>query len=95
MRGCLFGKHLFYSILTGDTVGHINAHSGTDAWGDAEAREYFESVGTSVSGFGSDLPSLSHETHRGRFLCCPFATARLLRVVPSLRLTADLSHWVR
>ena len=37
---------------------------------------------------------MAHETHRGRYLCCPFATARLLGRVPSLRLTADLSHWV-
>ena len=40
------------------------------------------------------LPPVSHETHRGRALCCPFATARLLRRVPQLRLTSDLSHWV-
>ena len=40
------------------------------------------------------LPRLSHETHRGRVLCCPFATARLVRALPRLRLTADFSHWV-
>ena len=32
--------------------------------------------------------------HRGRFLGCPFATARLVRSVPTLRLTSDFSHWV-
>ena len=37
---------------------------------------------------------MAHATQLRRYLCCPFATARLLRRVPSLRLTADLSHWV-
>ena len=72
----------------------VNAHSGSDAWTQSEAQHYFESVGAEAASLGSALPSVSHETHRGRYLCCPFATARLLEVVPSLRLTSDFSHWV-
>ena len=73
---------------------HVNAHSGSDHWGDAEAIDYFESAIGTAHALGDALPSVSHETHRGRYLCCPFATARLLHKVPSLRLTSDFSHWV-
>lgn len=38
--------------------------------------------------------SISHETHRGRPLGNPFLTLRLLHALPSLRLTADISHWM-
>lgn len=73
----------------------VNAHSGSDAWSEAEACEYFGALAqASDAGLGGALPPVAHETHRGRYLCCPFATARLLGRVPSLRLTADLSHWV-
>jgi sugar phosphate isomerase/epimerase len=36
---------------------------------------------------------LLHETHRGRALFSAPATAAYLRVIPALRLTADLAHW--
>ena len=59
----------------------VNAHSGSDAWSEAEAVDYFEGVSREVGaitegGGASALPAVSHETHRGRYLCCPFATAR-------------------
>eukprot|EP00966_Prymnesium_polylepis_P075841 1758758-Prymnesium_polylepis.1 len=72
----------------------VNGHSGSDAWTEAEACEFFEATTEAASTLGDALPPLSHETHRGRYLCCPFATARLLRRVPTLRLTSDFSHWV-
>lgn len=72
----------------------VNAHSGTDAWAEAEARDYFEAVAAASPALGDALPPVAHETHRGRYLCCPFATARLLARVPRLRLVSDLSHWV-
>lgn len=71
----------------------VNAHSGTDAWSEDEARHFFEAVGEGSRVFGGALPAVSHETHRGRYLCCAFATARLLAELPSLRLTCDFSHW--
>ena len=71
----------------------VNAHSGSDAWSEAEAVAFFERVIADVAQLDA-LPAVSHETHRGRFLCCPFATARLLGHLPSLRLTSDFSHWV-
>ena len=72
----------------------INAHSGSDAWGESEAHDFFEAALATASSHGDNLPPVSHETHRGRYLCCPFATARLLHAQPSLRLTSDFSHWV-
>ena len=73
------------------TILRVNAHSGSDAWSETEAVDYFEEV----QGVLADLPvDVSHETHRGRYLCCPFATARLLQRLPTLRLTSDFSHWV-
>ena len=67
----------------------VNAHSGSDAWSEPEAVAFFERAVGDACGL-----DVSHETHRGRYLCCPFATARLLEKVPSLRLTSDFSHWV-
>jgi hypothetical protein len=75
-------------------IRHVNGHSGIDSWGEGEARDFFEAVASAARGCGDALPPLSHETHRGRYLCCPFATARMLAAVPSLRLTSDFSHWV-
>lgn len=73
---------------------HVNAHSGTDAWAEAEAVDYFEAALNAGASLGTAVPDISHETHRGRYLGCPFRTARLLERVPALRLTSDFSHWV-
>lgn len=70
----------------------VNAHSGADSWTEAEGAEFFAQLGARVGGL--DVPRLSHETHRARFLRCPFVTRRLLRAHPWVRLTVDLSHWV-
>ena len=80
--------------LVGPGALRVNAHSGSDAWTEAEAQEFFEATFEAADELGDALPPLSHETHRGRYLCCPFATARMLRKLPSLRLTSDFSHWV-
>lgn len=36
---------------------------------------------------------VSFETHRGRTLFNPWITVQILKELPSLRLTADFSHW--
>ena len=36
---------------------------------------------------------VAHETHRGRLLFTPWATASYLQEFPELRLCADFSHW--
>jgi len=76
------------------TVVHVNAHSGSDTWSEKEGVKYFSLVQENIQSFGKSIPSVSHETHRGRYLCCPFITCRLLEHVPDLRLTSDFSHWV-
>jgi len=73
----------------------VNGHSGTDMWDEAQALHYFGSVDEQVRALGEGaVPRLSHETHRGRILCCPFTSARLLAALPSLQITSDFSHWV-
>ena len=81
-------------IVDGPAVYGVNCHSGSDAWSEAEAADFFEATAEVVAYLGGALPPTSHETHRGRYLCCPFATSRMLQHVPTLRLTSDLSHWV-
>jgi sugar phosphate isomerase/epimerase len=36
---------------------------------------------------------IGHETHRGRSTFTPWSTARLVKDLPDLHLTADFSHW--
>jgi hypothetical protein len=74
-------------------VERINVHSGSDAWGEEEAVDFLCRAVATTAQLGN-LPPASHETHRGRILCCPFITARILGRVPGLRLTSDFSHWV-
>ena len=75
------------------TIIGINAHTGTDMWDEALAANFFASFDEHVRALG-EVPRISHETHRGRVLRCPFVTARLLQKIPKLRLTSDFSHWV-
>jgi len=75
------------------TIIGVNAHTGTDMWDEALAANFFASFDEHVRALG-EVPRISHETHRGRVLRCPFVTARLLQKIPKLRLTSDFSHWV-
>ncbi len=69
----------------------ITAHSGRDAWTDAQADAYFEAVLAHEQNLAVPV---AHETHRGRQLYAPWAAARLLARFPTLRLCCDFSHWV-
>ena len=71
---------------------HVNAHSGSDMWTDAQAEEYFRHA--VEIGLGVREICVSHETHRARYLSSPFVAARLCDKIPQLRLTLDLSHWI-
>jgi len=71
-------------------IQHVNVHSGSDAWNEAQCREYFQWA----LSLGEGRPfSVSHETHRGRPLANPFVCHRLCSEFPDLRLTLDASHW--
>uniref|UniRef100_A0A7S4B477 Xylose isomerase-like TIM barrel domain-containing protein n=1 Tax=Chrysotila carterae TaxID=13221 RepID=A0A7S4B477_CHRCT len=72
----------------------VNSHTGSDAWSESECESFLSSVLERTARYGSALPKVAHETHRGRILCCPFLTSRLLSRLPQLRITSDLSHWV-
>ena len=86
-------SELIASVSGQSPVQRVNAHSGSDAWSESEATDFFQRAVADTAALDT-LPPVSHETHRGRYLCCPFATARMLTHVPSLRLTSDFSHWV-
>jgi sugar phosphate isomerase/epimerase len=69
----------------------ITVHGGKDWWPFeiqrtffAEALEFERRIGLEVN----------HETHRGRPMFTPSATARLLREFPGLHINADFSHFV-
>lgn len=66
-------------------------HSGRDCWPIEEAIDFYETI----VGLEAELGvKVAHETHRGRALATPWATARILQAVPELRLCCDFSHWV-
>lgn len=69
----------------------FNCHSGSDAWTQAEAEDFFGAALDLEREIGIDL---SHETHRSRYFFNPWNTAGLLRKYPELKVTCDLSHWV-
>ena len=69
----------------------VNCHSGSDRWTADEAMGFYrEAMQVEAD---TEFP-VAHETHRGRCLFHPSATARLLEAFPTLRLCADFSHWV-
>ncbi|KAI8894849.1 hypothetical protein BC833DRAFT_603343 [Globomyces pollinis-pini] len=72
---------------------HINCHSGLDDFSFQDAVSFFKSVEGLETKVGLKC-SLSHETHRGRILFSPWRTLELIKEIPSLKFTLDLSHWV-
>ena len=82
---------LLYSKASSFRAAAVNCHIGRDYFSFDEnvllyqmAHEHAKSTG---------IPC-SHETHRGRPTFSAPSTRRILEAIPSLRLTADLSHWV-
>lgn len=69
---------------------YINCHSGKDYF-TVEQKEKLISFTAGVAA-QSGVP-IYHETHRGRALYSAPVTAELMKKVPSLRLTLDISHW--
>lgn len=69
----------------------VNAHSGRDAWEEADALRFFEQAGRIEANTGVPV---AHETHRGRVLFNPWITRRLLSRLADLKLCCDFSHWV-
>jgi sugar phosphate isomerase/epimerase len=63
---------------------------GSDSWATTKAVDFLGHV----LELGEELGvMLTIETHRSRPTFHPWATAELLRALPTLRLTCDFSHW--
>ena len=68
----------------------INLITGSDCWPVAEQHRFLERCLQLLS--HTPVP-VSLETHRSRSLFNPWAIEDILKAHPSLRLTADVSHW--
>ncbi|CAF1151907.1 unnamed protein product [Adineta steineri] len=71
---------------------HINIQGGQDSWSIEENEQFFEKA-LEVQAKYLQVTS-SHETHRTRVLYNPFTTAHFVKRFPTLRLTADYSHFI-
>ncbi|CAF1137656.1 unnamed protein product [Adineta steineri] len=71
---------------------HINIQGGQDSWSIEENEQFFEKA-LEVQAKYPQVTS-SHETHRTRALYNPFTTAHFVKRFPTLRLTADYSHFI-
>ncbi|KAL4917119.1 hypothetical protein BDW62DRAFT_211471 [Aspergillus aurantiobrunneus] len=71
----------------------VNAQSGADhfSWDDSVAFYKKALQVEKEEGFDGRV---CHETHRNRSLFNPYAADYILRKVPELTITADISHWV-
>jgi sugar phosphate isomerase/epimerase len=69
----------------------ITVHGGRDWWPRETQRRFFENALEAASRIGAEV---NFETHRGRPLFTPAATASLLREFPELHINADFSHFV-
>ncbi|WWC63269.1 uncharacterized protein I303_105869 [Kwoniella dejecticola CBS 10117] len=70
----------------------INVQSGVDYWSRETSIEFFRQtleIDTELGLAGR----VCHETHRNRSLFHPYIAADIVKAVPQLRLTADISHW--
>ncbi len=68
----------------------IIAHFGRDLWSFDDQLRFFEKALRIEEQFG--IP-IAHETHRRRPLFSPMNTVNILKRLPTLKITADLSHW--
>lgn len=64
--------------------------TGSDSWPLAQAVDYLARADEHARRRGL---TVAFETHRGRPTFNPWSTREILRALPELRLTCDLSHW--
>lgn len=69
----------------------VNVLAGNDRWPLAQQVEFF---GRALELARQQGPLCSFETHRSRSLFNPWLTLELIRQLPDLRFTSDISHWV-
>lgn len=68
----------------------IISHSARDSMEEERQLQFFGHAVDTEKTYG--IP-VGHETHRHRAMFTPWHTAKLLRAIPELKITADFSHW--
>ncbi|ANH81813.1 hypothetical protein A8C56_13225 [Niabella ginsenosidivorans] len=84
-----FEYYLYLSAETHPVL--INSHSGKDYFSLEDQCRLID-IAENFS-LKYKIP-VAHETHRGRMYYCPQNAKELFRLRPSVKLTADFSHWV-
>lgn len=69
----------------------VNVLAGNDRWPLAQQVDFFGGALELAQRHGL---TCSFETHRARSLYSPWVTLDLIRQLPALRFTSDISHWV-
>ncbi len=69
----------------------VNVLAGNDRWSLAQQVDFFGRALELATRHGQFC---SFETHRARSLYSPWVTLDLIRQLPDLRFTSDISHWV-
>ncbi len=69
----------------------VNVLAGNDRWDLAQQVEFF---GQALELGRKHGQFCSFETHRSRSLFTPWLTLDLIRQLPDLRFTSDISHWI-
>jgi sugar phosphate isomerase/epimerase len=69
----------------------VNVLAGNDRWPLAQQVEFF---GQALELARRQGQLCSFETHRSRSLFNPWLTLELIRQLPDLRFTSDISHWI-
>jgi hypothetical protein len=69
----------------------VNVLAGNDRWGMGEQVEFFGAAMALAHKHGQ---TCVFETHRSRSLYSPWVTLELIRQLPDLRFTSDISHWI-
>ncbi len=68
----------------------VTCLGGCDAWSLEQSVEFFTRA---MSIAAENHLAISFETHRGRSLFSPWATAAIVKEIPEIKLTFDISHW--
>jgi sugar phosphate isomerase/epimerase len=66
-------------------------HAGADSFGVKKGTQFLSECMDIANDHGFEP---CFETHRARILYNPFTTSEILKLLPGLRLTTDLSHWL-
>lgn len=68
----------------------ITCLGGCDAWVESDSISFLKQAISMTADIDLDI---SFETHRGRIFFNPWVTQRIVKKMPSLKLTCDFSHW--